>query len=210
MVVAMIAWIAGRWRRWLRVLSVGFLRGGLLAILWVLLAGWDRDYVGYGVVSVLAATALSLAMFPVHSGGQPAASSLRRQGDSRQRGAPSLRQRITAIMTLPLWFIWKSMVGGVDVAWRALRSPVDIEPIVVKAECQLPNGNSLQMALLMMNLMPGTMVQRVIGDGDCVELHTLSAALQPEMQWENLQRRVAAAFGDPSMVSRTRGFEARG
>ena len=35
-----------------------------LALLWVLLAGWDADYLAYGVVSVAAATALSHLLVP--------------------------------------------------------------------------------------------------------------------------------------------------
>lgn len=177
----MIASASGRRRKWLRVLCAALLRGGLLALVWVVLAGWDGDYALYGVVSVAAATGLSMAMFPVRGGGSPSTASLWR--------------RSAAIATLPLWFIWKSVVGGVDVAWRALRRPVDVDPAVITAPCRLPDGNALQVALLMMNLMPGTMVQRVIGDGDTVELHTLSSELDPVKQWEALQDRIERALG---------------
>lgn len=64
--------------------------------------------------------------------------------------------------------------------------------------------------MLLMNLMPGTMVQRAVAvdkdgrllDADCpgtvatgVELHTLSEDLAPARQWAELEQRVAAAYG---------------
>lgn len=166
-------------RAW-RIARAVLSRGTLLALIWVVFAGWDAAYAGYGTVSVAAATALSLAMFPVSAG--------------RSRTAPFRWRRVGAILTLPLWFVGKSIVGGTDVAWRAAKRPVDIEPAVVSAPCLLSPGDSREVALLMMNLMPGSMVQRVTDD--TVELHTLSEALGPERQWDSLQRRVAAAFGE--------------
>ncbi|WP_229663216.1 Na+/H+ antiporter subunit E [Microbacterium album] len=169
--------------RALRIVRAVVLRGAVLALVWVVLAGWDAAYAGYGAVSVGAATALSLAMFPV---------------TAPPPGTVPPWRRARAIAELPLWFLGKSIVGGADVAWRALKRPVDIQPAVVRAPCVLSEGNTRQLALLMMNLMPGTMVQRVVDDGATVELHTLAEALHPARQWEELQHRVAAAFGQPT------------
>lgn len=165
----------------LRLIRVIAVRGALLTLVWVILAGWDAAYLGYGIVSVVSATALSLTMFPVRTrDSEPSASAF---------------SQVKATLTLPLWFMRQSIVGGADVAWRAMRRRVDVEPAVVTASCRLPDGNALQVALLMMNLMPGTMVQRVTEDGDTVELHTLSTELDPVKQWEALQDRVERAWG---------------
>lgn len=159
--------------RWLTAIVV---RGLLLTAAWVSLAGWHADYAAYGLLSVGAATALSLALLP------PARDGV--------RGWPG---RAWGSVRLAGWFLAQAAVGGVDVAWRAVRRTPDIDPEVTFGAFLLPEGPSRQLAMLLMNLMPGTMVQRAVDGG--VELHTLSADLSPVEQWEQLQRRVARAYG---------------
>lgn len=164
-------------------------RALLLGVIWIALAGWEVSYAGYGVISVAAAVALSLILLPpgpLHPGQWP--------------------RRAWASVVLAGWFLWKSVAGGVDVSTRALKRTPDIAPAVVPAPYLLPDGNARQTATLLMNLMPGTMVQQVIDETGMtadhprqnatgVELHTLSLSLDPGEQWEQLQRRVAAAYG---------------
>lgn len=76
---------------------------------------------------------------------------------------------------------------------HALTKADNIALALVLIGVALPAGSGRQMAMLLMNLMPGTMVQRAVSDG--VELHTLSLELNPVEQWEQLQRRVARAYG---------------
>ncbi|GAB3849744.1 Na+/H+ antiporter subunit E [Nesterenkonia populi] len=158
------------------------LRALLLGVVWVVLAGPSADYALYGVVSVAAGTVLSLVLLP-------------------PRGGPELSRwpaRVWGSLVLAGWFLWQSARGGVDVARRAARRVPDIEPAVVSVGVALPEGGARQAALLMMNLMPGTMVQRgpfVAEHGEVIELHTLSVSLEPAAQWEALQRRVARAAG---------------
>lgn len=170
------------------------LRALIFTLVWGSLAGAAPEYAIYGVVAVVAATGFSLVLLPprrsVQIGGWP--------------------RRVWYTLVLVAWFIGRSAVGGVDVAVRAMKKRVDIAPAVVRAPLLLPDGHGRQVALLMMNLMPGSMVQRVITrsgvDADLtghtaddiattVELHTLSESLQPAQQWAQLQHRVAAATG---------------
>lgn len=58
-----------------------------------------------------------------------------------------------------LWFAWQSARGGVDVALWALRRTPDIDPEVLVVPVELPQGHARQLAQLMMNLMPGTLIQ---------------------------------------------------
>ena len=74
------------------------IRALFLALLWVLLAGWDADYLAYGVVSVAAATALSHLLVP------------------RSR----LRLHVVGTARLVAWFLQQTGIGGGDVARRAL------------------------------------------------------------------------------------------
>ena len=161
-------------------------RALVLGLVWVALSGAEADYALYGLVGVAAATALSLALLP----------------PTRRRFRV---RRLWFSVILAGWFLGKSVAGAADVARRALAIRPDIEPAVVSASLSLPPGPARQLALLMMNLMPGSMVQREVtasgqpaDDADAitmsVELHTLSRSLRPAEQWDSLQRRVAAAF----------------
>jgi len=154
------------------------IRALFLALLWVLLAGWDADYLAYGVVSVAAATALSHLLVP------------------RSR----LRLHVVGTARLVAWFLQQTGIGGQDVAHRAVTRTPDIEPAVVETQVWLPEGPARQTAMLLMNLMPGSMVQRELAD-DRVELHTLSSTLAPAQQFDELQHRVAAAFSLPGRAT---------
>lgn len=173
----------------MRWLVAAVFRALLLGMIWVALAGWEASYAGYGVISVAAAVALSLVLLP--------------PGPPRPGQWP---RRAWSSVVLAGWFLWKSVVGGTDVSIRALKRTPDIAPAVVPAPYLLPAGHARQTATLLMNLMPGTMVQQVVGEtgvaadhpdqhASGVELHTLSRSLNPAQQWEQLQRRVAAVYG---------------
>lgn len=155
----------------MRYLGAIVVRGLLLVVLWGALSGWSLDYALYGVASVLLTLAVSLKLSPPSG------------------HAPSPMRSLT----LAGWFIGQAVVGGVDVAKRAVARTPDIDPAVLNADLVLPPGPAAELALLLMNLMPGTMVQHVAQDRRSVELHTLSEDLDPVEQWMSLQRRVAAA-----------------
>ncbi|WP_300345043.1 Na+/H+ antiporter subunit E [Nesterenkonia sp.] len=200
------------------------LRGVPLGLLWVALAGWNADYALYGVVSAAAAAGLSLVLLP-------------------PQRLPQLRRwprRVWNGLMLAGWFAGQSAQGGVDVAVRALRRTPDIEPVTVRAPVVVAEGPARELAMLMMNLMPGSMIQRgpfpagsTRGAGavspsrtgvsaqdphqrrpqELVELHTLSPELDPAVQWRQLQQRTAAAFdaaGHGEDLTSGRGADAVG
>ena len=163
------------------VLAAGLLRAALLAALWVLFTGWTAQYAVYGVVSVVAATGLSLVLLPPHSAPRP----------------HRWPRRAVFTVVLISWFLGQSVRGGIDVALRAIKPTPDIAPAVVAGAVELPEGHARQLAMVLMNLMPGSMIQ----DGPYthhdlaqVQLHTLSPDLDPSAQWSTLQHRVARAF----------------
>ena len=182
----------------MKYVAAGVMRAVVFGLLWVSFAGWDPNYAAYGVVSVAAASAMSLGLLP-------------------PRGVPNPSRwprRIWFSARLAVWFLYQSGVGGVDVARRAITRTPDIAPTVVVAEVFLPEGHGRQLAMLMMNLMPGSMIQRGpftagptgerAGEGagadsrgdaeEVVEIHTLSESLNPAEQWRQLQLRAAPAF----------------
>ncbi|TLP79850.1 Na+/H+ antiporter subunit E [Nesterenkonia sphaerica] len=168
-------------------------RAAVLAGVWLGFTAASPDYAVYGLFSVASCTALSLWLLPP-------------RGPVRVRRWP---RRLWFSAVLGLWFGGQSVRGGVDVARRALRRPVRIDPAVVTAPIDLPEGHARQVAMVLMNLMPGSMIQRTTDrDGVTaqvtadrhtaepvmVELHTLAAELDPARQWRQLQHRVRCAF----------------
>ena len=155
------------------------LRFAVLGLVWLALSGADPANLGYGVVAAAAATALSMALLP------PA-----------EPGVRSWPARLGGTILLVGWFLQQSVIGGVDVARRAVWPTVDIAPAVVDVDVTLPDGPAQQLSLLLMNLLPGSMVQHVkeIEGKPVAEIHTLSMDLEPQVQWETLQRRVQQAF----------------
>lgn len=165
----------------MKYVIAGVLRAAVLALIWALFSSGSTDYAVYGVISVAAATALSLILLP----------------PQRDPNPVTWSRRIWFFTVLLGWFLWQSARGGVDVAIRALRHTPDIAPEVITAEIELAEGHARQLAMLLMNLMPGSMIQRgpfTAEASEVLELHTLSAALGPAQQWQQLQQRVARAF----------------
>lgn len=181
----------------MRWLVAAVLRAGILGVLWAGFTSASMDYAVYGLVSVLACTLMSLWLIPPESPTQIA----------------RWPRRVWFSGALCLWFLWQSVLGGVDVAVRSLRRPVRIDPTVVRASIDLPEGHARQLAMVLMNLMPGSMIQRTTDDGGAtalvttdqysaarcaspqqVELHTLAPELDPARQWKQLQHRVSRAF----------------
>lgn len=157
----------------------GVLRFLVFGLIWLALSDADPANFSYGIVSVAAATALSLALLP--------------PGTPRFGRWPA---RMWGTVKLVGWFLQQSMIGGLDVARRAISRPVDVEPAVVEVPVELPDGAAQQLCFLLMNLLPGSMVQHVkqVNDRTVAEIHTLSLDLEPKQQWDTLQQRVQQAF----------------
>lgn len=158
------------------------LRLSAFGLVWLGLSAADPAQLPYGIIAVLAATALSLALLP------PAQPSIGRW--------PA---RIWGTVVLAAWFLQQSVIGGIDVARRAIWPTVDIAPAVVDVDVTVPAGPAQQLCYLIMNLLPGSMVQHVkMVDGNLVaEIHTLSLSLEPAKQWDTLQHRVQQALQTP-------------
>lgn len=155
------------------------LRFLVFASIWLALSKADPANLAYGGMSVALVTGLSLMLLPPK--------------------APTFRHwpaRVWGTVLLVGWFFQQSVIGGVDVARRAMTRPVDVEPTVVNVAVALPEGAPQQLCFLLMNLLPGSMVQHVkrVDGHTFAEIHTLSIDLGPKEQWLKLQYRVAQAF----------------
>ena len=104
---------------------------------------------------------------------------------------------------LAAWFFQQSVVGGIDVARRAILPTVDIAPAVVAVEVTVAEGPDQQLCYLLMNLLPGSLVQHVktVNGKPVAEIHTLSLKLAPAEQWDTLQHRVQQALQTTSAAA---------
>jgi multicomponent Na+:H+ antiporter subunit E len=153
------------------VLRAAAARAALLAGIWWALAEGAGTGWGLGVAVVALAVVTSLWLQPP--------------------GGPSPRPR--AVPGFALWFVRRSVAGGVDVARRALRRPVDIAPGLVQVPVRLPAGWPSVVLADAVSLLPGTLA--VTLHPGRIELHVLDERLPVAEEVRELEERVGRLFG---------------
>ncbi|MFC4728725.1 Na+/H+ antiporter subunit E [Coralloluteibacterium thermophilus] len=102
------------------------------------------------------------------------------------------RWRPLRLAGFALYFLRESVLGGIDVARRALAPSCPVEPTLLDYRIGLPAGAPRTLMVAMVSLLPGTLSVD-IGDDGLLRVHALSAdagrTLAP------LERRVAHLFG---------------
>jgi multicomponent Na+:H+ antiporter subunit E len=146
-----------------------------LSILWWALIEGDASVAHYGVVLVPLAATVSMALH-------------------RPRGAsPVSPRRALALAALVRWFMWRSFLGGLDVARRAVSRPVDLEPGFVEYELALPSGLGRLAVIDLTSLMPGTLSAEL--DGDTLRVHLLHTDMPGRDLVAELEARVGRVIG---------------
>lgn len=159
-----------RWVQTARALPGRLLAG---AVLWWALSEGDGATAPYGLVAVPLAVAVSVALLPP------------------RRPAVPLHRRLPAVAGLAGWFLVRSVLGGVDVARRAVSRPVDLEPGLVEHRLSLPAGLARVLVADLTSLLPGTLSVEL--EGDLLVVHVLDEQQPVARQLVELERRVAAA-----------------
>jgi multicomponent Na+:H+ antiporter subunit E len=105
-------------------------------LLWLLLmpSAKPADLI-FGAVTALVATGLSLRLYEPLSG----------------------RLHLGAFVGLLPHFIWQSILGGIDVAWRTLAPELRLEPGFVACPLDLPEGLARNTFATVTSLMPGAL-----------------------------------------------------
>ena len=126
--------------------------------------------------------------------------------------APASRWRLSPInlaIFVP-YFIWHSMKGSFDVAWRALHPGLPISPSLERFPFRLPaEGPPRVFFASVVNLLPGTLSAEL--HDDSVTIHLLNGASPGALkQLHRLELRVGALFGlrlraSPDLPERTDG-----
>ena len=153
------------------LLRSGALRFATLALLWVVLTEGDLGTLWLGFLAVLAATLSSLTLLP------PAGRSWSPVGAVRFAG----------------FFLRQSVVGGIDVALRALKPGMDLDPALVKYETRLPEGGARVLFANTISLLPGTLSAEVRDRRLLV--HTLAASPELQDELRRTEEAVARLFG---------------
>jgi multicomponent Na+:H+ antiporter subunit E len=93
------------------------------------------------------------------------------------------------------FFVAESFRGGVDVAWRALRRELPIQPAFRWFRHGLPAGQPRTLLVSILSLLPGTLSADLVDDGATLVVHTLTTGASASV--ERLQSRIRWLFAIP-------------
>jgi len=144
----------------------------LFAGLWLVIAGSDPASWIIGVPIVLLATVYGerLAIPP-------------------RRGLSPV-----AVLAFIPYFLWQSLLGGLDVARRVLRPQLDIDPGFLRYPVRLSDPDARVFFLDSIRLLPGTLSANM--RGGMIDVHALDAGVDVAPELADLERRVARLFGE--------------
>jgi multicomponent Na+:H+ antiporter subunit E len=148
-------------------------RAALLGLVWWAVAEGAGTGWGLGIVAVSVAAATSLWLQPP--------------------GEPTVRLR--RLPGFVAWFVGRSAAGGLDVARRAARRPVDVVPGTVTVPVRLPAGRPRVALADAVSLLPGTLAVEL--DADDLLLHVLDVTRSVETEVAELEERIARLLGVP-------------
>ncbi len=169
----MVRELASRFAGRREQIARAFGRTVALVCLWIVLAEGEVDH---PIVAALALLAASLTM--IGAGLEP---------------GPQV-SFVGALRFVPM-FVASSLRGGVDVAVRAFR-PGSLDPALICHRQRLPaDGPEQALFAAVISLLPGTLCAAI--DGRELSVHVIDRTRDPHAQLAELERRVAALFGEP-------------
>jgi multicomponent Na+:H+ antiporter subunit E len=91
------------------------------------------------------------------------------------------------------FFLLQSLLGGFDVARRALHPHMPLAPRLFSYRLRLPPGWPRVLFGATVSLLPGSLATRM--NGDRVEIHLLDGRTNPHRALRRVEEKVAAVFG---------------
>jgi multicomponent Na+:H+ antiporter subunit E len=145
---------------------------GLFVLIWFLLTGndWESWLVGLPVV-VLATWSMV-----------------------RLRGSAGERFHPLGLLSFLPYFVWESLLGGIDVASRVMRPKIRIAPGFLDYRMQLTKPSARRLFVNSLSLLPGTLSADL--DGDCLRIHALDRDIDLKGELVRLERMVSAVYGE--------------
>ncbi len=147
-------------------------RFGLFALAWLALTGGDPSGWIPGGLAAAAAAAVSLRLLP-----------------------PGGPVRLLGLLALVPGFLWRSLLGGVDVAARALHPDLPLRPAWLAYPLRLPPGGARVSLGSEISLLPGTLAAG--SEGDRLLVHCLDSDQPILAQLAEEEERIAACLGSP-------------
>jgi len=144
-------------------------RGLQFAFVWWILVGGEIASWWIGVPAVLLAATASVALLP-----------------------PVTLVWNELFRFVPFFFV-RSLLGGADVAWRALHPSMPIAPHLIEYPIQLPSGLPCVFMANTVSLLPGTLSAELASN--CLKVHVLNGRKDVLSELETVEQRVAALFG---------------
>jgi multicomponent Na+:H+ antiporter subunit E len=102
------------------------------------------------------------------------------------------RLSVVALPRFAAFFLRASVMGGVDVARRALSPSMALEPGFVRYTTALPHGAALTFFMAVISLLPGTLSVRL--QGRLLTVHVLDTRLPVHESLEALETHVSRVF----------------
>jgi len=149
-------------------LQRGVVRVVVFALLWWMLTAGAADSWLVGAPVVLIATLVSMALLPDFS--------------LSPRG----------VVCFVPFFIWHSLRGGVDVAWRAFHPRVPIVPDLIEYPLRLPPGLPRVFMVNTVSLLPGTLSVEL--GANRLKIHVLDTRKSVLSELMKVERAVARMF----------------
>lgn len=103
------------------------------------------------------------------------------------------RIRPLGVLRYAWYFIHQSVLGGVDVALRAIRPSMPLDPMIVRYRMRLSPEHARVVFADTLSLLPGTLSTGF--EGDSMTLHVLDCELPIEQSLRDVEERVADIFG---------------
>ena len=145
------------------------LRLGLFLLIWWSLTSGITSSWWFGVPAVLLALIISIALIP-----------------------PMNLIWHECIRFIP-FFLKNSLIGGVDVAWRAFHPRLPIAPDLIMYPLSLPQGPSQVFMANTVNLLPGTLSAAL--EQNILKVHVLDSEKEFLCELKAVEKHVAQIFG---------------
>jgi multicomponent Na+:H+ antiporter subunit E len=105
---------------------------------------------------------------------------------------PRVRPSLLGFLRFIPFFLWGSLLGGMDVALRTLSPTPRVDPVFARYRTRLTQPAARVFFANCASLLPGTLAANI--DRDEIELHVLSRELDLGAELGRLERAVARIF----------------
>lgn len=153
------------------------LRLGTFALIWWILSNGEASSWWFGIPAILLALIASIALVP-----------------------PLNLIWYECFRFIP-FFLKNSLIGGIDVAWRAFHPRLPIAPDLIEYPLTLPQGLAQVFMANTVNLLPGTLSAAL--DGNTLKVHVLDSQKDFLSELNTVEQHVARIFGLPLNTSST-------